>query len=112
MYGNVGPKGYFEGHKNAYIYPDMSTAMFGTFAQNKMVEAVPVTIKEVYVEKCNAIVRLRFSKKPKNPITFQRWVSTQTSVGMCTRCRSLFSSTYQFYFTALLKKMLYNLMFP
>ena len=83
LYGNVGPKGYFEGHKNAYIYPDMSTALFGDFSQNKMVEAVPVTIKEVYVEKCNAILRLRFTKKPQNPITYQRWFSTQTSVGMC-----------------------------
>lgn len=82
LYGNVGPKGYFEGHKNAYIYPDMSTALFGDFSQNKMVEAVPVTIKEVYVEKCNAILRLRFTKKPQNPITYQRWFSTQTSVGM------------------------------
>ena len=84
LYGNVGPKGYFEGHKNAYIYPDMSTALVGVFAQNKMVEAVPLTIKEVYVEKCNAILRLRFSKKPReNPVTFQRWVSSRTSVGMC-----------------------------
>lgn len=82
LYGNVGPKGYFEGHKNAYIYPDMSTALFGDFSQNKMVEAVPVTIKEVYVEKCNAILRLRFTKKPQNPITYQRWFSTQTSVGV------------------------------
>ena len=56
--------------------------MFGKFSKGKMIEAVPVTIKKVYVEKCNAILRLIFSKPLDESPFYKYWPSTINNVGV------------------------------
>ena len=75
LYGNVGPKGLFGGPKNAYIYPDMETALLGAFHNGQMVEAYPVTIKEVFLDYTQSILRLRFSKPKYRAPHYNFWPS-------------------------------------
>jgi len=82
LYGKVGPKGLFEGNNNAYIYCDMSTVLKGKFVNGKMVNAVPTKIKEVYFEKCRAILRLKFCKPKYKAQEYQYWPSTLDEVGV------------------------------
>ena len=81
LYGKVGSKGLFEGNNNAYIYCDMSTVLKGKFVNGKMVNAVPTKIKEVYFEKCRAILRLKFCKPKYKAQEYQYWPSTLDEVG-------------------------------
>lgn len=75
LYGSVGPKGLFSGHKNAFIYPDMKTALHGSFEDGKMVETVPVDVREVYMERSGTILRLKFTKPPYRAPIYQHWPS-------------------------------------
>ena len=52
----------------------MNTAMHGYFQDGKMVEAVAVDIKEVYLEKSRAILRVNFNKPQYCPQGDQIWL--------------------------------------
>ena len=47
-----------------------------------MVEAYPVNVREVFFEKSNAILKLKFCKKNKNASKYQYWPSSIDNVGV------------------------------
>jgi len=82
LYGSVGPNGLFTGNKNAYIYPDMSTALYGKFQDGKMVETVPVDISRSYLDKSGTMLRLRFGKAAFRAPIYRYWPSGLDFVGV------------------------------
>merc|ERR1712223_329787 len=57
LYGSIGPNGQFTGNKNAYIYPDMTTAFYGHFHDGRVIEAQPVEVRETYLDKTGTILK-------------------------------------------------------
>lgn len=96
MYGSVGPKGLFSGSKNAYIYPDLSTALVGEFKDGKMVETKPVNLKAVFFEKFDSILRLRFSLPANGAFRYSYWPSSLYEVHVPPQQEDPYESKYVF----------------
>jgi len=75
LYGSMGSNGQFTGNKNAYIYPDMTTAFYGRFHDGRMVETQPVEVCETYLDKSGTILRLCFGKPKYQAPTYRFWPS-------------------------------------
>ena len=58
LYGPVDGKGRFSGPEIAYIFPDMTTALLGTFHQEQLVEARASHINSAFME--NDILKVTF----------------------------------------------------
>lgn len=82
QYGHVGPKGLFSGRKNAFLYPDLKTALYGKFKNGRMTETVPVNVKEVFLEKTGTILRIKFSKPDFCAPTYKFWPSSLNVVAV------------------------------
>ena len=61
-----------------------------------MVDAKPVTIREVYFEKCKAILKLKFSRKDKSSPKYQYWASSLENVGVPPLLEDPFESKFVF----------------
>jgi len=96
LYGSVGPKGLFSGSKNAYIYPDLSTALVGEFKDGKMVETKPVNLKAVFFEKFDSILRLRFSLPANGAFRYSYWPSSLYEVHVPPQQEDPYESKYVF----------------
>jgi hypothetical protein len=84
LYGCVGHLGKFEGPQNAFIYPDMETALSGSWKDGQMIEAIPADIKEVVMDESGAILRLRFTKAKHGAPTFKYWPSSRSQINVPT----------------------------
>ena len=58
LYGPVDGKGRFSGPEIAYIFPDMTTALLGTFHQEQLVEARASHVNSAFME--NDILKVTF----------------------------------------------------
>ena len=54
---------------------DMTTAFYGRFQDNKMVEALPVDIRVAYLDKSGNIMRLTFGKPSDRSTIYRNWPS-------------------------------------
>ena len=53
----------------------MTTAFYGRFQDNKMVEALPVDIRVAYLDKSGNIMRLTFGKSLDRSPVYRNWPS-------------------------------------
>ncbi len=71
-------KGRFSGENIAYIYPDLLTAMVGTFHQEKLVEARSAVITDATV--VDDVLTLQFSQPEPDSPAFTLAPSTSSSI--------------------------------
>ena len=77
--GVVGPDGQFTGDEIAFMYPDLETALFGTFQSGVMISARPARLDRVNLIGGVAHPVFCFLKGEQVPVSF--CLSSQTSVG-------------------------------
>ena len=78
LYGQVDDHGHFSGHEIAYIYPNLSTALLGTFHKDQLVEARACHITSAFIE--NDLLRVSFSQPEPDAPAYTFSPSTVKSI--------------------------------
>ena len=76
LYGTLDAMGRFYGDNNAFVYPDIETAIVGRFRCNDLIEGYACDVKTCAI--VNGIILLEISNK-RGPV-FKKWHSTLTEI--------------------------------
>jgi hypothetical protein len=79
IHGPVNDRGHFSGDDMSYVYPDLCSAISGSFSNEQLVEARATVVLEAEVDP-NAIMVLTFSKPMPDSPAYTYCPSTATSI--------------------------------
>ena len=80
IYGEVDKCGRFSGTNIAYIYPNLYTAIYGSFIEEKVEEARAAVITKAQVNPYNDILYLSFSEPAPDAHAYTYWFDSSAFV--------------------------------